>query len=465
MPPPEFEPKVHMLWYSSRLQGKPMPDIEGLRDRIENPDEEKEGIVAENYTDDRENLLEASKIMRRHRTGKRGWSDTRHHSVLQRLIMLSWGGTKYDSEEMHDSSLTAALEDKEAAGEIVDWIHDRYTNEETNRDMRNALRVFGKVLTNDDPTDKDATPPASIDWVPATTSETYDPAPNPANMISWDEVKSMCNHSQTNSRDAALIALAWDAGLRSGELQELTVGDVNDHDLGRSIRVTDGKTGTRDVTVTKAVPYLRQWLNQHPATDENGKPEDPDAPLWSKLKNPDSISYRLFRDAFINAANRAGLQKPNDPTNFRKSSASHLASRNVSQAHLEKRYGWERGSDAAARYIRVFGEDADRELAEARGMDIEFEESEPDGPKSCKRCGVLINSDAEKCDNCGFIQDRELADEALTPNEEDIEGLIQNAVREEIGNISAALTQDSDDIEKTEARAAMLDILSETDSD
>ena len=50
---------------------------------------------------------------------------------------------------MHNASLTAALEDKEAAGEIVDWIHDKYSNEETNRDMRNALRVFGKVLTND----------------------------------------------------------------------------------------------------------------------------------------------------------------------------------------------------------------------------------------------------------------------------------------------------------------------------
>ena len=382
MPPPGCEPKVHMPWYNSKMHGRLMPDIEGLRDRIENPDENKEGIDAENYADDRENLLEASKIMGRHRTGKRGWGDSRHHSVLQRLIMLSWGGTKYDNEEMHNASLTAALEDKEAAGEIVDWIHDKYSNEETNRDMRNALRVFGKVLTNDNPTNKDAAPPPSIDWVPATTSETYDPAPNPANMISWEEVKSMCDHNQTNPRDAALIAVAWDAGLRSGELQNLTVGDINDHDLGRSIRVTDGKTGTRDVTITNSVPYLRQWLNQHPATDENGNIQDSEAPLWSKLKKADSISYRLFRDAFINAADRIGLQKPNDPTTFRKSSASDLASRNVSQAHLEKRYGWERGSDAANRYIRVFGEEADRELAEARGMDIEFEESEPEALSS-----------------------------------------------------------------------------------
>jgi len=80
------------------------------------------------------------------------------------------------------------------------------------------------------------------------------------------------------------------------------------------------------------------WLNAHPASD------DPGAPLWSKLKKPESISYRMYRNIFIDAAERVSLSKPDDPTNFRKSSASTLASKGVSQAHLEKRYGWKRGN-------------------------------------------------------------------------------------------------------------------------
>jgi len=267
-------------------------DIDRIRERIRNPDESE--VDPEAVAEDRENLLEVSTVMRRHRTGKRGWSDTRHYSVLQRLITLSWGGRKYDHDEMPNASLTDALSNKEAAGEIVDWIHDTYTNEETNRDMRNALRTFGKVLTNKDPTDKDASPPPSIDWIPATTSDTYDPTPNPANMISWEEVREMCNHSETNPRDAALIVVAWDAGPRSGELQDLKVRYISDQDLGKSIRIRNGKIGTRDVTIMNAVPYLRKWINQHPATNENGVPVDPDAPLWSKLKSPEGISYRLF---------------------------------------------------------------------------------------------------------------------------------------------------------------------------
>jgi integrase len=378
-------------------------DIKQLRERIESSDQVSDA--------DRENLLQFSRELGRYRSE---WGHERHLSVVKRLIMLSWGGTKYDGEDFHDSSLTEALEDREAAGEIVEWINTTYSNEETNRDMRNALRLLGKVLTNDDPTDKDASPPPCIDWVPATTPDNYDPLPNPADMIAWEEVRQMCEHPETNARDAALLALAWDAGPRSGELEQLTLGDISDHDLGKIVHV-DGKTGERDVRITNAVPYVRQWLNQHPGTDSGGMPEAPDIPLWSKLKKPEGISYRLYRDVFKKGVRRIGLDKPDDPTNFRKSSASALASKGISQSHLEKRYGWKRGSDAASRYIRVFGEDADRELANARGMDVDLGEDEPEGPKDCKRCGVLIDQATEKCDNCGFIQDRKLAEEEVSP--------------------------------------------------
>ncbi|MHC3379013.1 tyrosine-type recombinase/integrase [Haloarcula sp. H-GB5] len=372
--------------------------------------------------------------------------------------MLAWGGQKYDASEMHDATLTGALEDRDAAGEIVEWIHENYPNEETNRDMRNALRVFGKVLASDDPTSKAASPPPSIDQISATTSETYDPLPNASEMIAWEEVKTMCEHPKTNARDAALIALAWDAGPRSGELEELRVGDVFDHDVGQKVRIEDGKTGTRHPTITNAVPYLRQWLNQHPATDSSGDPEDPAAPMWSKLKTAESISYRQFRDVFKNAAERVGLEKPDTPTNFRKSSASHLASKGVSQAHLEKRYGWERGSDAAARYIRVFGEDADKELIEARGMDVEIEEDEPDGPKECVRCRRLIDREAEKCDVCGAIQDEErAAKESAQVSDGDLSATIESAVQEEVEKILSQTPQPPEGDKDAQERAQELD--------
>ncbi|MFB6217826.1 MAG: hypothetical protein ABEH77_01410, partial [Halobacteriaceae archaeon] len=155
--------------------------------------------------DDYRNLLKCSKVMGRFRSE---WGHHRHESVLKRLFILATGATKYDPGEMHDTTLSAALEDRDATGELVEWIYNHYPNEESNRDMRGALRTFGKVLTNDDPTDKEATPPPSIEWVPATLPRNYRPVPDPSDMISWTETRDMCEHSGTNRRDAALLAVA-----------------------------------------------------------------------------------------------------------------------------------------------------------------------------------------------------------------------------------------------------------------
>jgi len=90
-------------------------------------------------------------------------------------------------------------------------------------------------------------------------------------MLDWDEDIIPMIEACKNSRDEALIAVAFDAGARSGELQDLTVGDVNDHKHGLRIFV-DGKTGQRDVTLIPSVPYLQRWLGDHPAPDDTTAP-------------------------------------------------------------------------------------------------------------------------------------------------------------------------------------------------
>jgi len=176
--------------------------------------------------------------------------------------------------------LADALDNKRAAEDIVRWIHDTYDNEESNRDYRVALRMFGKHVSDGDEI------PDSIAWVSATTSKDYNPMSNPAKMLWWDEhIQPMLDECR-HARDKALIAAAWDSGARSGEIRDLTVGDVSDHKYGLRISV-DGKKGERSVILTTAVPQLQQWLNVYPRKDQ------PDAPLWSKLSKPEDISYQM----------------------------------------------------------------------------------------------------------------------------------------------------------------------------
>lgn len=122
----------------------------------------------------------------------------------------------------------------------------------------------------------------------------------------------------------------------------------------------------------------------------------------------------MVRKVFRKAVERADITPPADPTptRFRKSSASHLAARNVSQAHLETRYGWTRGSDEAARYIAVFGSETDREVARALGIDVDVDDPEPMGPLNCPRCELPTPRDKPTCVHCGQALSVEAAAEA-----------------------------------------------------
>lgn len=354
---------------------EPRTQIENLRTRIRESDE-----IAD---DDAEMLLELSNTLD---LLKSDYSDLRHRDLLGRCTRIAEGV----------GGLAEALEDRDAAEDIVRWIHRNFDNEWTNADYRDAVRIFAGHVTEGDKEDK----PGSIAWIPSGTSNSHNPVPNPADMLDWEnDVKPMIDETR-NSRDAALIAVAFDSGARSGELEDLTVGDVSDHDHGLQIFV-DGKKGQRSVSLIPAVPFLNRWLSDHPASD------DPDAPLWSKLSKPEEISYRQFNNAFKDAAKRAGVDKPVTPTNFRKSNATYLARKGMPQAFIEDRQGRKRGSDATAHYVAKFGGEADTTYAKLHGKEVEETDAEPIGPIECPRCEKDTPRDEDSCVWCGQSLDYE----------------------------------------------------------
>lgn len=347
---------------------EPRTQIENYQDRIRDSDQ----IAGR----DSELLIEFSNQLD---LLKSEYSDVRHRDLLGRCTRIA----------ENVGGLADALEDRDAAEDVVRWINREYENEWTNADYRDAFRVFAGHVTDGDVEDK----PDSIAWVPSGTSNSHDPRPNPADMLSWeDDVKPMIDETK-NARDAALIAVAFDSGARSGELKSLTVGDVSDHEHGLQIFV-DGKKGQRSVSLIPAVPFLNRWLSDHP------DPDDPDAPLWSKLSKSEGISSRQYLNCFKDAAKRAGVTKPVTPTNFRKSNASWLARKGMPQAFIEDRQGRKRGSDVTAHYVAKFGGEADTTYAKLHGKDVEETDADPIGPVDCPRCGRETPRDEDACVWC-----------------------------------------------------------------
>jgi hypothetical protein len=270
--------------------GTPADRIETLRARIQESNAIDDG--------DRERLLDFSDRIYLLQTE---YSDHRHEKLLRHCTIIA--------EEV--GGLDAAMQDRNAAERIVAWISRTYDNEETNRDYRTALRVCGARTVGDD----DETPDA-LAWIPTGTSSTYDPTPDPTEMLHWEDHVVPMIEAARNHRDAALVALQWDAGLRGGECKSLTRGQLSDHDHGLQVTV-QGKQGRRTVTLIPSVPYVRRWLEAHPS-------DDGDVPLWSKLNRAEPISDTMVSKILNTLADEADVGRPVTLTNFRKSSAAFL---------------------------------------------------------------------------------------------------------------------------------------------
>lgn len=315
------------------------------------------------------------------------YSDSRHEKILRHAVLLA----------ENVGGLADALEDKDAAEDLVRWINRTYENPRTKCDFRLAIRAVGKhALRRGERGD----PPESIDWMSGDTPPNYDPKPTRADMLDWEEdVRPLINHGTDNARNKALFAVQFEGGFRPHcELFEMRVGDVNDSEFGVDIEV-DGKTGQRSVSLILALPYLNRWLGDH-----HPRPNDEDAYLWVK-SNGERMSYTTFSRYFKRAADRIDLEKPATPKNFRKSNATWLARLGKNESFIEDRHGRERNSDAISHYIAMYGEDRAKEYAAMHGHDIETEDPQDYTPVQCPRCQKQTPQDKGVCMWCNQALD------------------------------------------------------------
>jgi len=378
----------------------PQERVDNLRERIQDgtrdiPTQRDQDILIE--FSDRLKLLRETY----------GWH--RHEKLLRHCVRIS---------ENAPPELAETLEDRDATEEAVRWIHDTYDlgeTPETNQNYRVALRVFGRRVTDENGDD----PPPSIDWVNSTLPNDYDPSPAPGAMLRWEvDIEPMLEECR-NTRDEAAIALQFDAGLRGGELYDLTLGDISDSDHGLVVQV-DGKTGQRSVDLIPSTPHVQRWLSDHPGSGD-------DTYLWTSLQSPSRLSYNSYLDMFKRPANRADVEKDVTPTAFRKSNLAWLCRQGMNARHIERRQGRKHGSDAVARYTAIFDDDVGSEYAELMGLEVsEDDDSAEFAPVTCPRCDRETPQRESRCMWCGQALSSEAAAEAASQDQDMMQAIADN---------------------------------------
>jgi site-specific recombinase XerD len=339
--------------------------------------------------------------------------------------------------------------DTSAVKNLIAWVHDQDYTDDTIYTYKSVLRTFWQWMN---PTDDGEAPP-EVAWMSMN-------APNgngdtlPKDLLTKDDVEAQVDAAK-NPRDRALIYLLYETGARIGEVIDLTVGEIEDRKHGKKV-VIDGKTGARRLPLVESVPYINQWLSDHPNPEK-------DAPLWCKIQqgNPDDqLGYRYIREKILKKnMERAGIDKPSNPHHYRHSRASHLATE-LKEAQLCEWFGWVQGSDVPARYVHLSGRDIDNAYDQMHGLYEPDEEEQTPDVVECPRCQELNEPNAAYCMRCGFALDQETAAELEDQVDEDMKDDYKQIDPDDVesADLVDAL---GDALEDPEAKAKLLEKLSE----
>ena len=228
--------------------------------------------------------------------------------------------------------------------------------------------------------------------------EAYDKIINPSDLWHDEEVKQLVEACD-NSRDKAFIMTLYDSGVRAGEILSMNVEDVHfEGDLCK-IFVRESKTKKRGVPVLFCIPYLTNWLNNHPFKNKLNHP------LWISFsartygqRLADSSTFDMMKTV----KKRAGIEKKINHHIMRHSRISHCRKAGMKDHFVRYRHGYAPGSRVIERYTWFEEKDVDNDYREAMGYKpLEPLRQDPEILKPIKcLCGAENPCDAKFCHKC-----------------------------------------------------------------
>jgi integrase/recombinase XerD len=225
-------------------------------------------------------------------------------------------------------------------------------------------------------------------------------------------------------RDKCYHMISRDTSCRPHEIQKLKIKDIVFKTSGKSqyaeVLVT-GKTGSRHIPLINSIPYIKDWLDEHP---QNGNPNAAlicgfGKSLGRRLQpialNKIYANYKmkhfpkLLQDPSILQEDKQKikelLKKPWNPY-IRRHSALTEKSTILKEHILRQHAGWSVRSNMPQKYIHYFGNESSESLLEAYGIVTKDQKlSDALRPKQCPNCNCLEPNkpNSKFCAKCRMV--------------------------------------------------------------
>jgi integrase len=262
-------------------------------------------------------------------------------------------------------------------------------------------------------------------------------------------------------RDKCYHMISRDTGCKPHEILKLKVKDVVFKTSGNNQYaevLVNGKTGSRHIPLINSIPYVKDWLSQHP---QQGNPNAPlicgyNKSLGRRL-NPVAITQlyknqykkglfaKLLDNPSVSVEDKQKikelLRKPWNPYIRRHSALTEKST--ILKEHILRQYaGWSGRSQMPQKYLHYFGNESSESLLEAYGIITKDKQlSNVLKPKQCPNCNEPNKPDSKFCAKCRMVLSYDAYSETLEKQNE--EKSQWDELRKEIDQIKALLKQQS----------------------
>lgn len=298
------------------------------------------------------------------------------------------------------------------------------------------------------------------DWASEIDRTTVDKTSVDAEAMLDAEDIAALRRAARHQRDVALIEFLADTGARITLVCSLRVRDVHlDGDRATyspnpdALGLKGASRGPFPIIDSRA--DLRSYLRStHP------RPDDPDAAFFHRLRRVDfdddtddgACDPSALRNHLVRIGDRAGLEKPTNPHNFRHSAITRMVREGYSREQIEHRVHWSLDTDVWERYVHITAAEHNEDIFAAAGIG-DAEDGTDQQRVPCGNCREPLAPHHEYCPTCGTAATPErrsivdatesdaiedLADEELDPATRRAVAIALRAIRKDNGRVEGA---------------------------